>query len=352
MGFFSTMIEGYKIWGSELGLAWQKHGSHILTGGGTGLMLIASALMAKRGSSAEVQQAIAEAEAVIAEVKADQEKSMVVVPSTEISGKGENKIISVKPVVAEVPVKPAKRKFNIAKAKAKKYVKVAKLFWKEAAVEVVGAGMVIGGSIMDANQKTKLATGLAVTTAEFMAYRANVIADQGEAKDLEYLTTKHVKETKKVVSEDGSVIETADPNGGDITVNADPNAFKFWFSPETCPSLYSDNLDLTKMNLEWVENNLTRVLRTNGHLYLNDMRREFGGLTPTEMDVPLGGVYGMAVDRSDKESLKKHVDLGWRADADFCDGRKVGVWIIFPCDPEPIIAKVNNKLATVEKTIY
>ena len=329
------MIDGYKIWGAELKLGWQKHGSHILTGGGTALMLVGSILSARRGMSDEVQQAIAEAEAVIAEVKADQAKEAVNAPDISVP---ETKSIT------------KSKKFKLAKAKARKVWKVGKHFWKEAAVEAVGVAMITAGKCMDESIKTGLATACAAGAAEFAAYRANVIADQGPEKDLEYLTTKRVKGASKVKMNDGTIIESTDENNSDVTVRADPSAFKFWFSPETCPSLYTDNLDLTKLNLEWVENNLTRMLRMNGHLYLNDMRREFGGLTPKKMDVPLGGIFGLTCDRTKLETLK-HVDLGWRNDADFMDGRKVGVWIIFPCDPEPIVSKVNPKMLVIEDPV-
>lgn len=329
MGFFGTMVQGYKIWGSEIKFAWQKHGAHILTTSGTGLMMIFSALMAKKGSSDEVQKAIAEANAAIDEI---QNKPLVISANeTEKSAK-------------------RKRKFTLAKAKAKKIWHVGKHFWKESVGEIVGAGLVMGGEAMHINTEDKLAAGAALLAADFAAYRANVRADQGEAKDLEYLTTKKSKNVNKLKSEDGEIIENSNSDDGNVTLNADPNAFKFWFSPETCPSLYDDNLEMTKSNLIWVEDNLTRMGRMNGHLYLNDMRREFGGLKPHKMDHPLGGIFGKIFDRNKTDGCQ-HVDLGWRQDLDFMEGRKVGVWIIFPCDPEPIANHVNQKLMAVENPV-
>lgn len=333
MGFFATMIQGYKIMGSEIKLGWQRHGAQILTNSGTGLMLIFSALMAKKGSSQDVQQAIAEANAAIDEIQ----KAPLVISDGHTE-------------------KQAKRKrtYRLAKAKAHKFLSVGKHFWKEAIGEAVGAGMVMGGQAMHIDQKDKLAAGAGLLAAEFAAYRANVRADQGDAKDLEYLTTKRVSKDGKSDKKDGNVTES-DANatysdGGDVTVKVDPNAFKFWFSPETCPSLYTDNLDMTISNLKWVEDNLTRMGRMNGHLYLNDMRREFGGLKPQSMDHPLGGIFGRLFDRNDPNGCK-HIDLGWRSDTDFCEGRKIGVWIIFPCDPDPIISKVNQKLKAIESSV-
>ena len=336
MGFFQTVAEGYKIWGAELKLGWQKHGAQILTSSGTGLMLIASALMARKGSSDEVQKAIAEADAVIAEVRAAK--------TTEVASEGENATVT-----APVDEKKAKRtrKFNLAKAKAKKLWTVGKHFWKEAAVELVGTGLVAAGQHKNTVDKNLLSAAVAETSLAFAAYRANVVADQGEAKDLEYLTTGKTPNVKKNKAKNGETTEDEDADDGNVSVPVDPGAFKFWFSPETCPGRYYDNLDMTKNELEFIEDGLTRKLRTTGHLYLNDMRREFGGLTPDKMDVPIGGIMGLTCDRSKPETLK-HVDLGWRNDLDFCEGRKVGVWIIFPCEKAPIMTKIKPELVSIE----
>lgn len=341
MGFFDTLIQGYKIMGREIHLGWQKHGSNILTCSGTGLMLIANGLMAKKGSSQEVQQAIADANRAIEEVQ----NAPLLPAGTENTP-------------AEAKKATRKRKFTLAKAKGKKFVSVGKHFWKETLVSAIGAAAVGAGQHMNNKQKTALATGLAAVSAEFAAYRANVVADQGEEKDLEYLTTKKSgpKGTSEGKNAENSGAETDSEDG--FTVKADPNAFKFWCSPETCPSVYDDNLSLTIARLESIEDRLTLMGRTNacanrngiGTVYLNDMRREFGGLTPKKMDHPLGGIFGLTFDTNGPKGMK-HVDLGWRHDQDFMEGRKVGVWIIFPHDDEPIVGKVNQGLIAVEDRV-
>lgn len=339
MGFFQTVGEGFKIWGAELKLGWQKHGAQFLTGSGTGLMLIASALIAKRGSSDEVQQAIAEADAAIAEIK----NEIATASAPVISEDGNATAV----IPAETKKTKRTRKFNLAKAKAKKIWHVGKHFWKEAAVEVVGAGLVAAGQHKNTVDKNLLSAAVAETSLAFAAYRANVIADQGEEKDLQYLTTKSTSTAKKSKTKNDKDISETEADEDGLTVDADPNAFRFWFSPETCPGRYYDNLDMTKNELEFIEDTLTRKLRTTGHLYLNDMRREFGGLTPDKMDVAIGGIMGLTIDKNNPETYKC-VDLGWRNDADFVEGRKVGVWIIFPCDPQPIVSKLKTKMTTVE----
>ena len=51
MGFFDTVKTGYQVMWNDVKFGWQKHGAQILTGSGTGLMLIAGGLMAKKGTS-------------------------------------------------------------------------------------------------------------------------------------------------------------------------------------------------------------------------------------------------------------------------------------------------------------
>lgn len=343
MGFFQTVADGYQIMGDQLKLGWQKHGAQILTGSGTGLMLIASIFMAKKGSSAEVQQAIAEADAVIAEIEA--EKAAAAANQTAATAsEGENAVISAPEEDKKVE---RSRKFRLAKAKGKKLWTVGKHFLKEIAVEGVGAGLVAFGQHKNTEDKRLLSATIAETSLAFAAYRANVIADQGEEKDLEYFTTKTAPGAKKVKAKDGTTSEEPAGEGGDVVVQADPNAYRFWFSPETCPGRYYDNLDMTINELEFIEDTLTRKLRMTGHLYLNDMRREFGGLTPDKMDVPIGGIMGLTFDKSKPETLR-YIDLGWRKDKDFLEGRKTGVWIIFPCDPTPIMSKIKPEMVSME----
>lgn len=335
MGFFQTIGQGYKIMWAETKLGWQRHGASILTGTGTLTMLISGLMMGRKGTKGEVQQAIAESEALIAQIEKERQEAATAAAKngTSVDKKSQRQT-----------------KFKLVKAKGKKFVNVGKHYWKEGLGQAVGAGMVLAGNKMHVGKEQTLAAGAAAIAADFMAYRAAVVADQGEEKDLEYIGSKVVHGAKKAKLEDGTIVESADEDGGDVTVKADPNAFKFWFSPETCPSLYMDNLEMTKSNLNWVEETLTRMGRMNGHIYLNDMRREFGGLTPNKMDHPLGGIFGKVFDRSKIDGCQ-HIDLGWRADKDFCEGRKVGVWIIFPCDPEPIVSKVNQKMVNVEGAV-
>lgn len=329
MGFFETLKTGYSIMWNDAKRGWQNHGAQILTGGGTSLLLLANGLFTRKALKEETRQAIEDARKVIAEI--------------------ENAPVISTPEVSERKAKNQKR-FKLAKAKGKKFVTYGKHFWKEAAVSVAGAVMVGAGQHMNTKQKTMLATGIAAVSAEFASYRANVIAEQGAEKDLEYLTTKNGKKVIKNADGTSEVVEGATGAEGDgLMVQADPSIFKLYLSPETTPWLYSDNLYITKANIEDIERTIERIGWKNGVISLNDMRRECASMNnPRMYDVGAGGIFGKTFEpyKGDDGHMKfPHFQLGgWRDDADFMDGRKVGVWVIFPCDKEPIIGKVDSKM--------
>lgn len=322
MGFLKTLFTGYRLLYQDLTT---KHNDLIprcFTGCGTGLMMIGSAVMAKTALNDDTREVIAECDAAIAEAEK----------------------------VIEGEKKPARVK-RIFKAKVAKGWKMVKVFHKGIICETVGGACVgVGLGISEAGKHTAIKAAGAIGTA-FAAYRANVRDDLGDEADLRYLTgRKAVKRTEKVDKKTGEItqeLEYVQDDDG-VTIKKDPDAFKFWFSEETCPSLWNSNYDLRKANLEWVENLITRKLQLAGHISLNDMRREFGGLEPSTMDVGIGGIFGRVIDPN-KPKVKQFVNLHFRDDKDFMEGRTDSCWIIFDCDPEPIIGRIGNKIKQVEK---
>lgn len=322
MGFFRTLINGYRIMWNDLNT---KHNDLIprtFTGCGTGLMMIGSAIAAKTSMKEDVQQVIAEANAAVDEAKAVRE--------------GEKK-----------PVR-AKRIFQ---AKAVRGWKVIKAYRKAAIFEVAGATSVGIGYGMAEKGKHRALKAVGALGTAFAAYRANVREDLGDEADRRYLTgQKAVKRTEKINKKTGEITQELEYIQDDegVTIKKDPNAFRFWFSKETCPSLWSDNFHLRKANLEHVEEGLTLRYQTAKHISLNDMRREFGGLTPAEMDVGIGGIFGRVIDPN-KPLAQQRIDLHFREDKEFMEGRTESCWIIFDCDPDPIIGRINQKFKPIEQ---
>lgn len=320
MGFFKTLFTGYKLMFQDIN---RKHNDLIprcFTGCGTGLMMIGSAVMAKTGMKEDTQQIIAEADAAIEEAR----KSI----------EGEKKV---------------DRQKRILKAKAVKGWKVVKVFRKGIIYNALGTVGIATGFGMEEKGKHRAIKACGALGAAFASYRAGVREDLGEEADLRYLTgQKAVKRTEKMDKKTGEITQELEFVEGDdgVIVKKDPNSFRLLFSPETCPSLCSENFDLRIANAKWLEDTLSLKLQSVGHLSLNDMRREFGGLKPAEMDVDEGGIFGRVIN-PDIPKHQQRVNLHWRDDKDFAEGRKDWCYMIFDCDV--IIGKINKKFKRVEK---
>ena len=321
MGFFKTLFTGYKIIFNDINTKHNDLFPRLFSGCGTGLMMIGSAVMAKTACKEDVRQVIAEADAAIAEAR--------------------------KSVAGE---KKSQKTRRIFKARSAKGLKVVKVYRKGIAMEVGGAVLNGIGYSMAEKGKHKALKAVGVMGAAFASYRANVREDLGDEADLRYLTgRKAVKKTEHIDRKTGEVTQELEYIQDDegVTIKKDPSVFKLYFSEETCPSLWNRNYDLRIENLKWVQNVLTRKLHMAGHISLNDMRREFGGLEPAKMDVGIGGIFGKVLN----PKIPKHkqtVNLHYEDDENFMQGRTDSCWIIFECDEEPIIGRIGKKFKQVE----
>lgn len=344
MSFFQTMATGYSIMWNDFKLGWQMHGAQFLTGTGTGIMMIANALFARKAAMEDTRLMMEEAKAEAEKAKA--EMNMPVIPE----GTPEKEVKSIK----------RRGKIKYAKAQGNRVWVVAKRYWKEAAVSGVGAVCIGAGQHMNTVQKTALATAVAAVSTEFAAYRANVVDDLGAEKDLQYLTTKKIKGKSAVKGADmskngASEGENESENDGSVTVKTDPNAFKMFLSPETTPWICTDNWFLTSERIHAAERMIELIGWKNGVVSLNDMRRELGDPNnPRKADHPLGGIFGKRFKpyRADDGSIKyPHFKFGgYEDDAEFMAGQKTSVWVTFPCDLEPIINDINKKILSVEES--
>ena len=318
MGFFKTLATGYGIIFKNLGWKFGNIAPKVFVGSGTGLMMIGNALIARENCKAEVRKTLADIENDWQEAK--------------------------KPVEGESKVERGKRIFKARVVKGWRIVKVHK---KGMICSGVGAVSNVVGITISETGRQKALAATAALGAEFAGYRAAVRADLGDEADLKYLTGRKAVNGKKSDAkyETGEYIEEYEDEDG-VTIKKDPSAFRFLFSKESCPSLWQDNYDLRLANLKWVESNLSRVYLLNHHITLNDMRREFGGLTPNRMDVGIGGIFGR-VWIEDKPETHKLINLHYEDDEEFMSGRKDWCWIIFECDPDPIISKINRKFTQV-----
>ena len=315
--FFKTLACGYSQLFNDAKSDFFEYGPKILTGTGTGLMMIGSALIARDSCKAEVQKVIKEANELVEKEK-----------NTDIKS----------------PEPKYSKKRRVLKAKVKKGWKIVKVYKKGFIVSAIGGVFNGVGLGVSENGRHKAIAGAATLGGILSSYRAAVVADLGPEADIKYLNGEKVvnvpKKKKGAKDETGEGNELVETSEDGLTVYRDPNAFRLKYSRETTPDFWHDNYDLRISDLEWLEALLSRKYMNTweygGNLTLNDMRREFSRSNPNMMDVQIGGLFGRHYVKEDPKTHKL-VNLHFRDDKDFMAGRKDWCWIIFDCDPEPLI---------------
>lgn len=315
--FIENLVRGYKIMFNDAKEGVMEHGPKIFTGVGTGLMTIGSALIARDSCKAEVQQAIAEANALVEHE------------------------INTKP---KTPNDKPKRR--ILKAKFKRGWKIIKIYKRGFIVDAIGSvcnGIGIG---LSEKGRHKAIAGAAAIGGVLANYRAAVVADLGPEADIKYLNGQKVVNIKKKGKKNEDAEDTGGTEDGGLKITKDPSAFRLLYSRENTPSVWSENYDMRLSNLDWIQASLSRLYmntwETGGSLTLNDMRGEFDGYNPKRLHVDIGNIFGRKYD-PDKPETHKLVNLHYQDDEDFMSGRKDSCWIYFDCDPEPIVGRKQKK---------
>ena len=316
MKFFETIANGYRYMWGQTKLGWEKYGPKICTWSGTG-GLVASGIFACVKTS-DIHDLLQDTKKLVKESKEEVKNA------------------------SEETKKDVKKKYR--KAKIKKYGQIAMNYAGPAAGTLVSTGLIAYGQ----HKWDAKYTAMTGAVATLMKYRENVVKDLGVEADRKYMLGE---ETVKKLEEDASADipedeedseEVEDEDLKEALVKKEGNAFYFLYSKETCRE-WSPNLYLRINILESITNDLNRKMIGNGHIFLNEMRREFG--PPNKMDVDAGAVYGRLWDPRNPENPKggRLIDLGYKADKDFTEGRKDWCWIKFDVDDVPLAGRLNAK---------
>ena len=142
----------------------------------------------------------------------------------------------------------------------------AKVLWKGIGLQLLGGTLVVISHATVTKQLMSVSAALAGTTTAFNNYRKNVIADQGEQKDYEYMTGNvlHVVD----VAKDGTVTETTIPcnDGSQAYI---PHSF-FLSQSE----YYTKDNNVNKRNFENILMYLNQKLAVDGLLTENYIRSQ------------------------------------------------------------------------------
>ena len=239
------------------------------------------------------------------------------------------------------------RIIRVAKEAAKCTVKTSRHY----VADIVGYGLSAyctqhGFHIEHTNYQNMVAfSGL--LAADFLNYRKNVISEHGKEADLRYLTTKKtngddanisLNDDTKVISSTVSAEGTPDA----LTVQVDPGLFRIRYSRYTTPLVWSDSHALRIINLDWITNELDRMLIYGGQYDINEVRKLFYGAKGA---TALGGMFGRIYEPGNPEHPEygAKVNLHYRDDEDFMSGLKDECWIIIDVDPKPLFEREKDQ---------
>lgn len=193
-------------------------------------------------------------------------------------------------------------------------------------IMVIGAGAMIikGFKVEKARTRAAVKWGMGVLSA-FGAYRANVIADQGAAKDKYYMTglkdseieVNHIDENGKITVEKETV-ETGDLNGDILT-----KFFTFIYAPSTSYGAVNDG-QVNLRKLKCIRD--AAQLRMVNNWYCNyNWILEYAEMRP-EYYPPrgYGQLFGATAEKDENGGWKKKIEL----EAHIIPGRSDGACIV------------------------
>lgn len=215
---------------------------------------------------------------------------------------------------------------DVAKTAVVEYTKAA---WK--GVGLIAAGEVLQGvSHATVTQKlTSVSASLAAVSTSFANYRKNVVEDQGEEKDYEYLVGPTMKSVE--LKKDGTVVETTTPIHTDTTKCYIPHSFFF----DESNINWQDSDEANREFLRRVETFVNQKLSVRQFMTENEIRDMIGaprtkagqaaGVRYQNMDGTLNQIrlkkvnpesdknYLIAIEYSDGKSISDNIldDTDW-----------------------------------------
>lgn len=191
---------------------------------------------------------------------------------------------------------------ELLKVYAKTGVEMAKIFWPTIVLTTVAIGCFTKSTIILNQRNAALVAAYNGLDKAFKLYRGRVIDAEGEEKDREYyLGAREVieeivdEETGEVTTKIHEELPWEDMNGDPYTIILDERS-----------SVWSRNPDSTLHNLKLVQELAEHKLRTQGSLFLNEVR-EMLDVPRTKSGAALGWVLE---EDKEKRRTSNYIDLG------------------------------------------
>lgn len=239
----------------------KKYAPEILTYGGTICMLGGTVLACK-----QTPKAVAIVE--------DTKKNLAVIKATEEEAAQNNRQVNRNGALISYSTQDFKKDITIAhvnniKALAKNYAVPGLML-------IGGTAMVLGGhGILRKRNAVAIAT-LSSVMEGFNKYRSNVIKELGETADRHFRFGKGEPDVVETVdAESGEVTHEKTSTDGFADFPEDDPRF-FMFSRETSPDFYKGNLLMDLAQLRSFQNHCNDLLRMDGNLPVNTIRRICG----------------------------------------------------------------------------
>jgi hypothetical protein len=208
---------------------------------------------------------------------------------------------------------------------------IARLYAPTVVLGAISIGMLTKSHNILTQRNAGLTAAYAAVDKAFRQYRQRVVEELGEEKDREF---RHGSESRTVVVEDKN-----GPKKEKVKSFKDGGSMYSAIWDESNPN-WSHHPEVNVMFLRTAQKYATDRLRANGHLFLNDVRRELG-LEDTSLGAQVGWLWGPGQDEGDG-----YVDFGifdspdMNRLFDFVTGREGGILLDFNVDPGVIWDKI------------
>ena len=195
---------------------------------------------------------------------------------------------------------------------------LTKLYAPTAILGVVSIAALTKSHTLLTNRNNALTVAYASLHKMIADYRARVVSDQGEQKDLEYL---HGTIDKEITTTNGKGVETTktikvlDPNG------ATPYSYYYDAANPTWDADPGYNINFLQNQQKWADDQLKK----HGHLFLNEV---FDLIKIPR--TPEGQIAGWIYDTTDGKDC--YVDFGFSKSGEFVAGFDPDVWLDFNVD--------------------